>query len=65
MEEGTTSLGVRAQSAIARAAVLYNPRLATFIYLFYDTTTPRHKSTNPEAGVSCANLGPETETQIK
>jgi len=26
-----------------------------------DTTTPRHKSTNPEAGISYANLGPETE----
>jgi hypothetical protein len=27
---------------------------------------PRHKSTNPEAGISCANyLGPETEMQVK
>jgi len=25
------------------------------------TTMPRHISTNPEAGVSFANLGPETE----
>jgi len=27
-----------------------------------DTTTQRHKSTNPEAGISYAKLGPETET---
>jgi hypothetical protein len=27
-----------------------------------DTNTPRHKSTNPEAGISYANLGHETET---
>jgi hypothetical protein len=31
-DEGTT-LGARAQLAIQRAAVLYKPRLATFIYL--------------------------------
>jgi hypothetical protein len=34
MKEGTTSLGARAQSAIARAAVLYKPRLETFNFNF-------------------------------
>jgi hypothetical protein len=33
MKEGTT-LGARAQSAIQRAAVLYKPRLATFLLVF-------------------------------
>jgi hypothetical protein len=32
MKEGTASLGARAQLAIARAAVLYKPRLATFTF---------------------------------
>jgi len=27
-----------------------------------DTTTPKHKSTNPEYGIFCAYIGPETET---
>jgi hypothetical protein len=27
-----------------------------------DTTMPQHKPTNPEAGISYVNLGPETET---
>jgi hypothetical protein len=27
-----------------------------------DTTTPRHKSTNPEAGIAYSNLGTETES---
>jgi len=26
-----------------------------------DTTKPRHDSTNPETGISYANLGPQTE----
>jgi hypothetical protein len=30
-----------------------------------DTTTPRHKSRNPEAGISYAKLGPKTEKVSK
>jgi len=29
---------------------------------FSDTVTPRHNSTNLEAEISCAHIGPETET---
>jgi hypothetical protein len=29
------------------------------------TTTPRHNSKNLEAEISCANLGPETEMEVK
>jgi len=29
---------------------------------FSDTTTPGHNSTNLEAEISCAYIGPETET---
>jgi len=32
---------------------------------FSDTTTPGHNSTNLEAEISCAHIGPKTETQIK
>jgi hypothetical protein len=34
MKEGNYIIGVRAQSAIARAGVLFKPRLATFNFNF-------------------------------
>jgi len=32
------------------------------VRLCYNTTTPRHNSTNFEAEISCAYIGSETET---